>query len=181
MENPGQGHAWIADTYYVKDMKQNRTHRDKLVGVNPMRLRLLSALLALGLINPVMAAPTGGLDTAPVVKVQFQKTPNRTEPEVKLDPMVSLQALSAYLTPDDINELSLYLRDVVVDILRGTQDATLPPDLAFKLAVLKKRFCKEGDVYMQQALRNLDRDLRRFLQGLPVPVQLPEFRTAVGE
>ena len=181
MENPGQGHAWIADTYYVKDMKQNRTHRDKLVGVNPMRLRLLSALLALGLINPVMAAPTGGLDTAPVVKVQFQKTPNRTEPEVKLDPMVSLQALSAYLTPDDINELSLYLRDVVVDILRGTQDATLPPDLAFKLAVLGKRFRKEGDVYMQQALRNLDRDLRRFLQGLPVPVQLPEFRTAVGE
>jgi len=173
--------ALIADTYYAMNMKRNHTHRDKLVRVNPIRLRLLSALLALGLLNPVMAAPIGGLETAPVVKVQFQETPAKTEPQVKLDPMVSLRAMSAYLTPDDINELTLYLRDVVVDILRGTQDATLPPDLAFKLAVLEKRFRKEGDVYMQQALRNLDRDLRRFLQGLPVPVQLPEFRTAVGE
>ena len=173
--------ARIADTYYAVDMKQNHTHRDKLVRVNPMRLRLLSALLALGLLNPVMAAPIGGLDTAPVVKVQFQETPSRTEPEVKLDPLASLRALSSYLTPEDINELTRYLRDVVVDVLRGTQDATLPPDLAFKLAVLEKRFRKAGDVYMQQALRNLDRDLRRFLQGLPVPVQLPEFRAAGGE
>lgn len=159
-------------------MKRNRIlDSDR---VRPIRLRLVPALLALGLISPVMSAPPGGFDPAPAIRTQLTDDPASPEPEVKLDPMASLRALSAYLTPDDINELTIYLRDVVVDVLRGTQDATLPPDLAFKLAVLEKRFRKEGDVYMQQALRNLDRDLKRFLQGLPVPVQLPEFRATNG-
>ncbi len=164
--------AGIADWDYPMDMKQTRPFPT----ARPIRLRLAAALLALGLLDPVMAAPPAGPETAAVTKVQLAGEPATPESEVKLDPMASLRALSAYLTPDDINELSLYLRDVVVDILRGTQDATLPPDLAFKLAVLEKRFRKEGDVYLQQALRNLDRDLRRFLQSLPVPVQLPELR-----
>ncbi len=163
------------------DMQPNRALDSNRDRIGPIRLRLLTALLALGLFNPVMAAPAGGVDTAPAIRVQLMSDPASPEPEVKLDPMASLRALSAYLTPDDINELSLYLRDVVVDILRGTQDATLPPDLAFKLAVLEKRFRKEGDVYMQQALRNLDRDLKRFLQSLPVPVQLPELRAGNGD
>lgn len=152
--------------------------RDLVTGIG---LRLAAALLVLGPLQPVTAAPCGGLGTVAVVEVQFSETPPAPEAEVKLDPMASLRALSAYLTPDDINELSLYLRDVIIDILRGTQDATLPPDLAFKLAVLEQRFRKEGDVYMRQALRNLDRDLRRFLQGLPVPLQLPELRAANGD
>ncbi|MGQ9686931.1 MAG: hypothetical protein ACUVT2_11595 [Thiobacillaceae bacterium] len=156
-------------------MKDER-HHGKRDPATPMRPRLVAALLALGFLQPVLAATGGGLDTVAVMKVQLTEDVPMPEPEVKLDPMASLRALTAYLTPEDINELTLYLRDVIVDVLKGTQDATLPPDLAFKLAVLEQRFRKEGDVYMQQALRNLDRDLRRFLQGLPVPVQLPELR-----
>lgn len=162
-------------------MRRNCTPDSDGDRLKPIRYCLVSVLLALGPFNPILAAPPVGPDMVPVVRVQLTVDPAPPEPEVKLDPMTSLRALSAYLTPDDINELSLYLRDVVVDILRGTQDATLPPDLAFKLAVLEKRFRKEGDVYMQQALRNLDRDLKRFLQGLPVPVQLPELRARNGD
>lgn len=101
--------------------------------------------------------------------------------EAKFDPLAALRTLGAFLTPDDLRELSLYLRDVAIDVLRGTQDAALPPDLAFKLAVLERRLRKHGDVYLQQAIRNLDRDLRRFLQGLPVPIQLPELRADNGQ
>lgn len=141
-----------------------------------LRLGPLLVCLALGTAMPALGSSPA--EAGPTTRVQFLPDAAAPDPEVKLDPMASLRALSAYLTPDDINELSLYLRDVVLDVLRGTQDASLPPDLAFKLAVLEKRFRKEGDVYMQQALRNLDRDLKRFLQGLPVPVQLPELRAA---
>lgn len=172
--------AQMGDKGYAMDMKDKR-HNGKRDPATPMRPRLLAALLAFGFLQPVLAAPGGGLDGAQVLQVQLSEDVPVPEPEVNLDPMASLRALGAYLTPEDINELTLYLRDVIVDILRGTQDATLPPDLAFKLAVLEQRFRKEGDVYMQQALRNLDRDLRRFLQGLPVPVQIPEFRAANGD
>ncbi len=145
-----------------------------------IRHRLAPAALAMGLIGPVLASPPGGPDATAVMQTQPAEPSATAEAEVKLDPMASLRALSAYLTPDDINALTIYLRDVVFDILLGTQDATLPPDLAFKLAVLEKRFRKEGDAYMQQAIRNLDRDLKRFLQGLPIPLQLPEFRAENG-
>lgn len=141
-----------------------------------MRLGPLLVCLALGTAMPALGASPD--EAGQTTRAQFLPDAAAPDPEVKLDPMASLRALGAYLTPDDINELSLYLRDVVLDVLRGTQDASLPPDLAFKLAVLEKRFRKEGDIYMQQALRNLDRDLKRFLQGLPVPVQLPELRAA---
>lgn len=171
--------AQMDDKGYAMGMKDKR-HLGKRDLATPMRPRLLAAMLALGFLQPVLAAPGGGLDGAQVLQVQLSEDAPVPEPEVKLDPMASLRALSAYLTPEDINELTLYLRDVIVDVLRGTQDATLPPDLAFKLAVLEQRFRKEGDIYMQQALRNLDRDLKRFLQGLPVPVQIPELRAANG-
>jgi hypothetical protein len=160
-------------------MKRNLTPEGNHAPAKTIRL-MAASFLALGLIEPVLATPSGSQDMAQVMKVQDGGEPAVPEAEIRLDPMASLRALSAYLTPDDINQLSLYLRDVVLDVLRGTQDATLPPDVAFKLAVLEKRFRKEGDVYMQQALRNLDRDLRRFLQGLPVPIQLPEFRAKNG-
>lgn len=157
-------------TSFSSDVDRKRAH--------PLRRHILVAFLVLGTLDPAVA---GANDRPPAIGAQAPDRSAAAEAETnKLDPMASLRALSAYLTPDDINELTIYLRDVVVDVLRGTQDATLPPDLAFKLAVLEKRFRKEGDVYMQQALRNLDRDIKRFLQGLPVSIQPPELRARNG-
>ncbi len=133
------------------------------------------------LLLPVITAWAGSApDTgaqgaaAPAESAQPQQAaPVVTEPEPNRDPLATLQALSGYLSPADMNELSMYLWALVIDVLRGTQDATLPPDLAFKLAVLEQRFKKEGDAYLQQSLRNLDRDLKRFFQErLPAPPPL---------
>ncbi len=161
-------------------MQRTLTLDSPLCRQKAIRHRILPAALALGLIGPVLASPPGGPDATAVMQPQPAEPSATVEAEVKLDPLASLRALSAYLTPDDINALTLYLRDVVVDILLGTQDATLPPDLAFKLAVLEKRFRKEGDAYLQQAIRNLDRDLKRFLQGLPIPIHPPDLRARNG-
>lgn len=107
------------------------------------------------------------------------------QPTRRVDPIASLQALSRYLTPADMADLSRFMFEVVMDFLRGTQEASLPPDLAFKLAVLEQRFKREGDVYMQQVLRDLDRDIRRFLSEnlpfLPPLPALPELRATNGQ
>lgn len=106
-----------------------------------------------------------------------------TQPPRQVDPAAALQALSRYLTPYDMAELSRYLFEVVMDFFKGTQEAKLPPDLAFKLAVLEQRFKREGDVYMQQVLRDLDRNIRRFLSEIlripPLPA-LPELSAKNG-
>jgi hypothetical protein len=90
-----------------------------------------------------------------------QATPPEARPE--LNPLATLRALSAYLTQDDINELYVYLRDSIIDSIWGTETASLPPDLAFKLAVLEQRFKKEGNAYLVRMLADLDSDLARFL------------------
>ncbi|MFN3593498.1 MAG: hypothetical protein ACK4TK_02285 [Thiobacillaceae bacterium] len=107
------------------------------------------------------------------------------QPPRRIDPLVTLQALSRYLTPYDMAELSRFMFEVVMDFFKGTQEASLPPDLAFKLAVLEQRFKREGDVYMQQVLRDLDRDIRRFLSEnlpfLPPLPAMPELRARNGD
>lgn len=117
----------------------------------------------------VRAAATDA-DAPPVQGPAPVQPPADPEAQTKLDPLASLRALSGYLTPADMNELSVFLWAMVFDVVRGTQEANLPPDLAFKLAVLEQRFKKEGDAFLQQSMRNLERDLRRFFEErLPVP------------
>lgn len=108
------------------------------------------------------------------------ETPTGMQPPGRIDPLASLQALSRYLTPADMLELSRFMFEVVMDLFRGTQQATLPPDLSFKLAVLEQRFKKEGDAYMQQVLRDLERDLRRFVKERLPFLQLPPLKQGDG-
>ncbi len=141
-------------------------------------LSLVPLAVSLLLATATPALATSGEEAGSATGTQGLQAAADGQTEIRLDPMASLRALSAYLTPEDLNELTRYLRDVVLDILLGRQEASLPPDLAFKLAVLEGRFRKEGDLFLQQAARNLERDLRRFLQGLPIPIPLPEFQAA---
>lgn len=127
---------------------------------------------------PLPADTPAGPETAP-----SEAAPG-TQPPRRVDPLASLQALSRYLTTADMAELSRFIFEVMMDFLKGTQEASLPPDLVFKLAVLEQRFKREGDVYMQQMLRDLDRDIRRFLSEnlpfLPPLPALPELRAKDG-
>jgi len=105
-------------------------------------------------------------------------------PTGRIDPVALLQTLSRYLTPTDMADLSRFMFEAVMDFFKGRQEASLPPDLAFKLAVLEQRFKREGDVYMQQVLRDLDRNIRRFLSEnlpfLPPLPPMPEHRANNG-
>lgn len=130
-------------------------------------------LVALPLLLLACAAPCNAQPTQPAGVPQgnsaaaaMANTSRPAEPpEVRpdLNPLATLRALSAYLTQDDINELYVYLRDSIIDSVLGTENAVLPPDLAFKLAVLEQRFKKEGNAYLVRLLADLDSDLARFL------------------
>lgn len=130
--------------------------------------RHLLPLLLLACAGPVHAQPPQPADVPPATTasaVQANGPAQAVPPEVRpeLNPLATLRALSAYLTQDDINELYVYLRDSIIDSIWGTETANLPPDLAFKLAVLEQRFKKEGNAYLVRMLADLDSDLARFL------------------
>lgn len=151
------------------------------------RRGLTCALLGLSLGTSAWAnqAPTDPLDSAPLLvppPVASEPAPG-AQPPRRVDLVASLQALGRYLTPADMAELTRFMFEVVMDFFKGTQEASLPPDLLFKLAVLEQRFKREGDLYMQQVLRDLDRDIRRFLsENLPTLAlpALPEYRAKNG-
>jgi len=61
-------------------------------------------------------------------------------------------SLFRFLTPQDIDDLYLYLRDVAIASLTGSEPVEPPPELAFKMAVLQQRLRKEGDHYWRTVI-----------------------------
>ncbi|TCJ14706.1 hypothetical protein EZJ19_08960 [Parasulfuritortus cantonensis] len=103
-------------------------------------------------------------------------------PEVSLVEMV--RALSQFLTEDEVQMVYDYLWDSSLAALKGSQEeVTLPPELAFKLAILQKRIVKEGGVYLQGLALKMEKDLAHFQENLntptaPAPYSLPSERAA---
>lgn len=127
---------------------------------------LLSALL--------IALPAPAAEAAPAT------TEQAPAPEVSL--MDMLRALSQFLTDEELELVYDYLWDASIASLKGnSDDVELPPDLAFKLAILQKRIVKEGGYYLDGLARQMAEDLDRWQKDLttpppPVPYDLPQNR-----
>lgn len=149
------------------------------------RREMACALLGLSLgtgawANSASPDPVAGIPSPAEPPAASEPAPDTQHPR-RVDPLGSLQALSRYLTPADMADLSRFMFAVVLDLIKGTQEASLPPDLAFKLAVLEQRFQREGNAYMQQVLRDIERDLRRWAEQYLPFVQLLPFRMVNGQ
>ncbi|MCS6787137.1 MAG: hypothetical protein NZ524_08935 [Thiobacillaceae bacterium] len=132
--------------------------------------------LVLGLVGAVVVGRAAAAEPPPQPAPVADQVPPSA---VRLDVSAALQRLARYLTPADLAELTRFLWAAAWDALLGTQNASLPPDLAFKLAVLESRVKIEGESLMQQALQDIERDLRRFvherLPPLPTLLQPPQW------
>lgn len=113
-------------------------------------LTLMLPALALGA-DPVAPASTGTNGT-PVPANGTPKAPvNGTRPSLSLEEAKNrFNSLKQYFTEDEWKQISRYLLDSVLDGLRGTEDATLAPDLAFRLEILKGRMMVEGNTLMNE-------------------------------
>jgi len=79
---------------------------------------------------------------------------------------------SNFLSDDEMGMLFDYLRDSFIATMRNDPEgASMPPELAFKLEVMKQRMLKEGDAYVRQLMQSmqqeLDRSLKEYNQQLP--------------
>ncbi len=73
---------------------------------------------------------------------------------------------SAFLSEDEMRLLFDYMRDAIIAAMKG-KEAGMPPELAFKLSVLRQRLMKEGNAAVRQLMWMLREELDRALDELP--------------
>lgn len=141
------------------------------------RLLLLTALTACPALAQESQAAVPASPAAPV-----PAAPAAASPEAGLLDMV--KALGAFLTEEEVQMVYDYLWDASLAALKGSPDeVSLPPELAFKLAILQRRIVKEGGFYLEGLALKMERDLARWRENLaqpapPVPYSLPSERAA---
>jgi hypothetical protein len=74
-------------------------------------------------------------------------------------------SISSFLSEDEMDMLFEYLRDSFIATMRNDPEgASMPPELAFKLEILKQRMLKEGDAAVRQLMQSMQEDMDRALQ-----------------
>jgi len=143
-----------------------------MIKYRPRHLVLLAVLLA----APTLAAeqPATPPDGVP-------GTAAPAVPEVNL--VDTVKALSKFLNEEEVQLIYDYLWDSSIATLKGEpDDATLPPEVAFKLAILQQRIMKEGGAYLEGLSRKMEADLADYWRNRvltpapPVPYELPSER-----
>lgn len=84
---------------------------------------------------------------------------------------------SDFLSDDEMGMLFDYLRDSFIAAVRNDPDgASMPPELAFKLEILKQRMLKEGDAAVRQLMQSMQQELEQTLQeyNQRLPQQPPQ-------
>lgn len=95
-------------------------------------------------------------------------------PEASLADMV--KALSRFLTEEEMQLIYDYLWDSSVAALKGTpNEVELPPELAFKLAILQQRIVKEGGHYLAGLASKMEKDLARWREQMLTPPPPPVY------
>lgn len=137
-----------------------------LAAMKPIRalVCLLFMLPSLALAADPVAPATKGANGAPpsppalannpassVTNSITNGAPNGTKPSVSTQELKArFNALQQYFTEDEWKQVSRYLLHSALDGLQGTEDATLAPDLTFRLEILKRRMMVEGNTLMNE-------------------------------
>jgi hypothetical protein len=127
------------------------------------RTSLPGFLLALGIGMAVFPRASVADNGAPAPPPPASGAPSQVAPP----PGPSLsdlgRSLRTYFTEEELDLLFEYMRDSVIAAFKG-EEVTLPPDLSFKLEILLVRMKKEGGHYMDNLIRQLEKDLERNLK-----------------
>ncbi|MCP5278393.1 MAG: hypothetical protein H6935_08520 [Thiobacillus sp.] len=115
--------------------------------------------------TPVMPTPPGSPTATATVPQPEAATPVAGPSLSDLG-----KSLRNYFTEDELDLLFEYMKESVVAAFRG-EEVYLPPDLAFKLEILLVRMQKEGGMYMDNLIQQLERDLKRSLKEKLAPPQ----------
>jgi hypothetical protein len=97
--------------------------------------------------------------------------PAAATPEIVNKPDLSEIAnrLRSFITDDEMSLLYDFMSDSAIAALGGDEVAPLPPELEFKLEILRERFYKEGNAVMQGFKLFLQQELDNTLKKLQRP------------
>ncbi len=131
---------------------------------------LFAAVLLAGLAVPALAAEKAQ------DKVPAKASAKSAPPAPSLSDLG--HSFKNALTEEETSLLIEYMRDSVLAAFKD-EEVTLPPDLAFKLEVLKQRLKKESNFYLDNLMKQLEADIKRSLKEKmevppPVPYTPPE-------
>ena len=119
----------------------------------------------------VQPAPQGFVPVVPVAPAAAPITQAAEKPTQGPSLSDLGKALSNYFTPEEQDLLVDYMKESVLAAFKG-EEVFLPPDLAFKLEILLQRMKKEGILYMDNLMQQLEHDLKNSLKeqfGKPEP------------
>jgi hypothetical protein len=105
----------------------------------------------------------------------FAQDPAPETPPATATPDVGEMAkrLRGFITDEEMALLYDYMSDSAIAALRGGDVAPLPPELEFKLAILRERMSKEGNAAMQGFMDFLQRELDQMLKKFQLPTLPP--------
>lgn len=97
-----------------------------------------------------------------------------TEPPVVKPDLSEITArLRSFITDEEMELLYDFMSDSAIAALGGAEVEPLPPELEFKLAILRERIYKEGNAAMQGLMlflqREFDDTLKKFQSPAPAP------------
>ncbi len=104
--------------------------------------------LVLGLVLSAGAAPAQAQESAP-------------EPRPEARSEARGLPFAAFLNENELRDLFDFMRDAVIAHMKEEEPPGLPPELMFKLEVMKQRMLREGDLAVRMMLFALQRELER--------------------
>lgn len=139
--------------------------RTAVMTMIPLARRALAATLLAGLAGWQAAS---WAQDAP----RTEPPPRAAEQSMDLDAVA--RRLRNYFTEEELHTLFDYLRDASIAALQGKgEEVLMPPDLAFKMAILQERMLREGEYQMQLMMKQLEHDIDRALKDLFIMVAPP--------
>jgi hypothetical protein len=73
------------------------------------------------------------------------------------------RSLRNYFTEEELELLFQYMKESVIASFKD-EEVSLPPDLSFKLEILLVRLKKESDHYMDNLIKQIEKDLKNSLK-----------------
>jgi hypothetical protein len=121
----------------------------------------------------------GLLALAPLARAQAPAAPNPAAPEAPVlapdTPVAApelgdvVKRLRGYISDDELNLIYDFMSNSALAALRGGEVEPLPPELEFKLAILRERLYKEGNAAMQGFMQFLQQELDQTLKKFQFP------------
>lgn len=134
-------------------------------------LAFVALLLGCSLTSSVALAQNGKQAATPEQAPMQHSAPPPAAVQPELGDVV--KRLRGFISDEELTLIYDFMSNSALAALRGGDVEPLPPELEFKLSILRERFYKEGSAFMQNFMQFLQQELDVTLKKIQPPAPLP--------